>query len=97
SQVDMSFSTDGGKTFLAMRAPAAVQVHIVANIGSSGQDGVSIDLGMYDTEMLQLDVSGGDLPAGVMLRKSPTLASLGGTQIEKQPAGSYRIHSFFDT
>ena len=50
----------------------------------------------YSTEMLQLDISGGGLPAGLMIRESPTLASTGGAAIQPQPDGTYAIDSFFD-
>jgi hypothetical protein len=50
----------------------------------------------FDTEMLQLDLSGGSLPAGVMIRESPTLASTGKTTIRTYPTGGYVIDSFFD-
>jgi hypothetical protein len=58
----------------------------------SGQPGFTF----YDTEMLQLDISGGGLPAGVMIRESPTLASTGKTAISPAPSGGYLIDSFFD-
>ena len=45
----------------------------------------------FDTEMLQLDISGGPL----MIRESPTLPSLGRTAITDL-GGMYRIDSFFD-
>ncbi len=90
SQVDMMLSTDGGLSFSAVRAPAAVTVR-VHNIGSSGNDGVS-----FDTEMLQLDLSGGALPPGLLIRESPTKQSIGGTSIAPNTNGTHRIHSFFD-
>jgi hypothetical protein len=89
SQVDMMLSTDGGGTFMPVRASALVQVQ-VANLGSSGQDG------LFDTEMLSLQLQGGGLPPNIMIRESPTLASKGGTQISTQPDGTFRIGSFFD-
>src|SRR5207249_9394292 len=49
----------------------------------------------FDTEMLQLNLSGGNLPPGVMIRESPTLQSLGRTTITPE-GGGYRIESFFD-
>ena len=49
----------------------------------------------FDTEMLQLDISGGNLPAGVQLRESPTLASTGQTKITTV-TGGFHIDSFFD-
>ena len=89
SQVDMQLSTDGGQTFRPARAPAAVMVR-VDNIGSSGQDGY------LETEMLQLNLQGGDLPPGVMIRESPTEPSRGATQINPQADGTFHIGSFFD-
>jgi hypothetical protein len=88
SKVDMMLSQDGGNTFRAVRAPAAVMVEVEA-VGSP-------DSGLYDTEMLALNLQGGDLPNGVMLRESPSLPSRGQTQITPQADGTYRIGSFFD-
>jgi hypothetical protein len=51
---------------------------------------------LYQTEMLSLDIAGGDLPAGVMIRESPTLASTGQTTIKSLPGGGYTVDSFFD-
>ena len=50
----------------------------------------------YDTELLQLDISGGDLPSGMRLRESPTLASTGKTAISPAPGGEFVVSSFFD-
>ena len=52
--------------------------------------------GYFDPEMLSLNLSGGALPPGVLIRESPTLASLGHTSIEDLGGGSYNIDSFFD-
>jgi hypothetical protein len=55
---------------------------------------------LYDTELLALNLVGsGGLPPGfstILLRESPTRASLGKTSIASQPGGTYRIDSFFD-
>jgi hypothetical protein len=52
---------------------------------------------VINTEMLQLDISGGGLPSGMRIRESPTLASLGKTTIlADTPSGPYHIDSFFD-
>lgn len=51
---------------------------------------------VIDLEMLQLDLSGGEMPAGVMIRESPTLASLGKTSLTDIGGGLYHIDSFFD-
>jgi len=50
----------------------------------------------YNTEMLQMDISGGNLPANVMLRESPTLASTGQTTISFRGSSNYQIHGFFN-
>ena len=50
----------------------------------------------YDTEMLQLDISGGQLPPGVMIRESPTKQSLGRITMSDAGGGLYHIDSFFD-
>ena len=50
----------------------------------------------YDTEMLQLNISGGGLPPGVVVRESPTQQSLGQTTITDIGSGQFQIYSFFD-
>lgn len=89
SQVDMQVSMDGGQTWRPMRAPAAVQVLVTPRSMMDGMD-------VFDTEMLALNLQGGDLPPGTMIRESPTRRSEGGTAIQSLPDGTYRIHSFFD-
>ena len=49
----------------------------------------------FQTEMVQLDISGGGLGT-ILMRESPTLASTGPTTIEDLGGGSFRIDSFFD-
>jgi hypothetical protein len=56
----------------------------------------SLIRGVYETEMLQFDVSGGSLPEGLLIRESPTAASLGQTSIRPLAGGNYQISSFFD-
>lgn len=48
--------------------------------------------GTFQTEMLQLDLTGG----GIMVRESPTLASLGQTTVTDMGGGTFKIDSFFD-
>ena len=50
----------------------------------------------FDTEMLQLDISGGTLPSGTMIRESPSKQSVGRTSIRSLPSGQYEVSSFFD-
>jgi len=90
SQVDMMVSLDNGATFQAVRTPGDVTVRVTDTGG-----------GTYDTEMLQLSLGGGGLPAGVMIRESPTRASLGRVAIGSLPPGDpdfdlLRVASFFD-
>jgi len=83
-------SVDGGSTFQPVAMSAAVQVQVSAVTDSDGTL-------HYDTEMLQLNLSGGSLPTGMLLRESPTLQSTGTTKIRKvDSSNAYRIDSFFD-
>ena len=52
--------------------------------------------GTFDTEMLSLDISSSSLPAGVMLRESPTRQSTGRVSPTLLSDGRYQIDSFFD-
>ncbi len=70
-------------------APAAVSVLVTF-------DTLLGNTRFFDTEMVQLDISGGNLPPGVMVRESPTLQSTGKTSIEDLGGGQYKIDSFFD-
>jgi hypothetical protein len=88
SQVAMEVSMDGGLSFASLIAPASVSVSIQA----SSNPGLSQ---AFDTEMLQLDIPGGTLPAGMRLRESPTRQSKGKTTVRAVPGG-YMISSFFD-
>lgn len=53
-------------------------------------------IGTFDTEMLALNLSGGTMPPGVMIRESPTLQSLGHTTLAPIGGGLFHIDSFFD-
>lgn len=50
----------------------------------------------FDTEMLQLDISGGSLPGTVLIREDSTMASTGLLAIRDIGGGQYMIASFFD-
>jgi PEP-CTERM motif len=68
-----------------------------ARIAGTAPDGTS--LRVFDTEMLQLQLSGTiptASPTSFMLRESPTLASTGQTTVESLPGGMFHIDSFFD-
>lgn len=88
STVEGEISTNGGATFSPLSAPADSQVRVTSMIDSGSTR-------FFDTEMLQLNISGGNLPAGVMVRESPTKASVGRTSV-RVSGSDYRISSFFD-
>ena len=77
-------------------------VHVVVPAAVSVQIAHVMDYGttsFFDTEMLQLDLQGNvpGLPQGVMIRESPSKASLGRTSLRPDPAtGGYMLSSFFD-
>jgi hypothetical protein len=81
-------SLDGGATWQSHNAPTTtgVTVHHTSDTDT---------LEHYDVEMNQLSLSGGTLPPPVIIRESPTLQSLGITEIAPD-GGLYQIDSFFD-
>jgi len=87
SVVEMDVSWDG-VNFTRLSAPAAVAVR--ASRGTTGGSNAVIE-----TEMLQLDISGGSLPPGVRLRESPTRRSTGRTTMRPVPGG-FLVSSYFD-
>jgi len=89
STLDCKVSTNGGLTYQPHSSPCQMTVRVQ----KTNQSGPGF--GVFDTEMLQLDISGGTLPPGVMIRESPTLQSLGRTTI-RNTGGGYYIDSFFD-
>jgi hypothetical protein len=88
SEVDFDLSTDNGNTFQPASGAANVTVQVTHSQDANGYS-------FFDTEMLQLDLSSGSLPAGVMIRESPTLQSTGQTTV-RPVAGGYMVSSFFD-
>jgi hypothetical protein len=50
----------------------------------------------FDTEMLSLDIRESPTLGNIMVRESPSKASLGRTSISLDSGGQYRISSFFD-
>jgi hypothetical protein len=86
--MDYLISLDGGLTYNPGTTPTTDGVHInhVADADV---------LSFFDTEMMQLDISGGGLPGSVYIRESPTKASVGQTVV-RAIDGGYKIASFFD-
>jgi len=79
-----------GSPFQSWSGPAAMQFSIMKIGGPNGSP-----FGLYQTEMLQLDINGSSFLGPFMLRESPTLQSLGQTQIDPD-LGGFHIDSFFD-
>ncbi len=67
---------------------------------ATGLGGVQIDAtltpGVFNTELISLDISGGTLPAGFQLQESPSDASTGTTTETPAGGGYFHIDSFFD-
>jgi hypothetical protein len=87
-QANFELSTDGGNFFIPVTASASGNLR-VASLQDDG------NTRYFDTEMLQLDVFGGTLPAGVQIRESPARSSLGRTSIRTRGIADYQIDSFF--
>jgi hypothetical protein len=85
AQASCSVSTNGGLTFTPMSGSG----QCIAMVRSLMDDGATR---YFDTEMLSLDLHLGTL----MIRESPTKASLGRTSIRLASPGDYRLGSFFD-
>ncbi len=84
--VELEISGNNGTSWQPVQVTGHGHEHAVGR-----PDGIT-----FDTEMLQLDLSGGSLPAGVQLRESPTQPSLGQTTITGLGGGNFHIDSFFD-
>ncbi len=85
--VTLELSLDGQTWFPAQAGgPVAIQIHNTTGTGSTST---------FDTEMLQLNLSGNGPFGPFMLRESPTRQSLGRHTIRSDPRG-FRISSFFD-
>jgi len=96
SQIDSFFdivviielTTDGGTNWTPYALPPRPSTVRIQPPIPSGPDL------FFDTEMLQLDLSGGGMP--VMIRESPTLPSTGRITQRDLGGGQYQLDSFFD-
>lgn len=86
--MDFGLSVNGGPT-VATQANAGATIRVAFDHQSGSTR-------FFDTEILQLDLSGGTLPSGTLVRESPTRASLGQTTIQDLGGGNFRVDSFFD-
>lgn len=89
-RLEHTYSCDVGATLsingtlVSFHAPASVVLAFTLTGGLA-----------YDAEMVELDVANGTLPAGCMIRESPTQASTGPTTC-RDVAWGYLCDSFFD-
>ena len=81
------FLDDVSQGHVVMTGQVLVQV-FNKNVGNPGTP--------FPTEMLQLNLSGVTPFGPILIRESPTLASLGQTQIDALGNGTFQIDSFFD-
>jgi hypothetical protein len=88
SVVEMAISMDGGLTWMNATAPALNTMSVSLSMGGPS-------VGFYDTEMLQMDISGGDLPPFMIIRESPTRPSTG-RHNTRSFAPDAAVQSFFD-
>jgi len=89
SLVLFEVSPDNGLNWYAESAPATNTV--VRIVGATNTSSTL----RFDTEMLSLNVSGGTLPPGVLIREDSGKPSRGQTTA-RAANGGYRISSFFD-
>jgi hypothetical protein len=89
SMISGQISLDGGKTYQPFSGPASTTVNVTSR---SNLDNGSTRF--FDTQMLGLNLQG--LPAGAMVRQSPTKLSLGRTSVRQDTGGMFHISSFFD-
>ncbi len=50
---------------------------------------------IFDTELISMSLSGGALPAGIIIRESTSKETLGRTRIERLPKRQFRIHTSY--
>jgi hypothetical protein len=78
-----------GRGTVNIEAPLVVTI-MATSTNKKGKDR------FFDTEMLQLDIKGGNLPAGIIIREDPVLSSRGQAIFSRLVGGNYRVNSFFD-
>ncbi|HEV2391826.1 MAG TPA: DUF4214 domain-containing protein [Verrucomicrobiae bacterium] len=88
SVVQLKWSQDGGQTFNVARVPALIGL-LMQGIRQGATQ-------MFDAQVTQMDIAGGDLSQNVRLRVSPTLSSDGQVALQGLADGSFQITSFFD-
>jgi hypothetical protein len=98
STLEFNISINNGPEIpqFVTNVPVSVNIQLISDNFPTlpGQPGYTR---FFDTEMIAMNIVGGTLPPGFMVRESPTLASLGQTTITTiNTGGPYQIDSFFD-
>ncbi len=73
--------------------PLAVQAHMVERITLVGTQGATRT---FDAELLTFELGGPAMPADILVRESPTVASTGRTTITDLSGGQYRVDTVYD-
>jgi len=89
--VDVALSNDGGNTFPLYEAPAHVRVKSLTTYQEEDQFKIMIT----QSEIIRMDVAGGSLPTGFMLRESPVLASQGSCSSGVGSSGLFDVSNSF--
>ncbi len=88
STVDADLTLNGSSQGHVVLQGQVLDIVFNKNVGTPGIP--------FQTEMLQLNLSGNTPIGPALIRESPTLPSTGQTQIDDLGNGSFRISSFFD-
>ncbi|TAK53874.1 MAG: HYR domain-containing protein, partial [Bacteroidetes bacterium] len=88
-EVSFKMSSDGGSSFFDVFTELTMTTHVT----HTRDDG---DIRTFDTEMLQLNISGGSPPGSLMIRESPTLPSRGNLHASPGAGADWNVDSFFD-
>jgi hypothetical protein len=86
--VFFDFSTNGGATWQSLHGDGHGLVQAAAPSAGNPKT--------FNTELLQLDITGGTLLPGMAIRESPSRPSPGAVQDLSLGGGQFRIDSFFD-
>ena len=82
-----NFSNNGTPVPFSSRANISMKVELASASGSTR---------VYDSEILRMDMLDGTLPAGSLLRESPTKRSYGEITINGLSGGNFRMAGIFD-
>lgn len=88
--IELELTTNGGVTW----TPRFCGAHCIVRSHHLSPDPLP-GTRLVDIEILQMSLTGGNLPVGTLIRESPTLASTGQTRLTDL-GGQFQIDSFFD-